>query len=35
MSMHPEVKTRATSQDPVCFVADLEPLQHSLGPASG
>jgi hypothetical protein len=26
---------RATSQDPVCFLADLELLQHSLGPAHG
>ena len=26
---------RAISQDPVCFVADLELLQHSFGPASG
>ena len=25
---------RAANQDPVCFVADLELLQHSLGPAS-
>jgi len=26
---------RAISQDPVCFVADLELLQHSFGPVSG
>jgi hypothetical protein len=25
---------RAASQDPVCFVADLELIQHSLGPVS-
>jgi len=25
---------RAASQEPVCFVADLELLQHSLGPAA-
>jgi len=32
--LNPVWAGHATSQDPVCFVADLELLRHSLGPAS-